>query len=374
MTRRAETPALVATGVVATLTLGMLPVFAGGIVTAHGWGDRDLGWLASADMAGSAIACLFVMRRVAAMRWRRAAWISLAAVVAANLLSVQANAFAELMALRVLAGSANGVLLAIVYTGLCHSAVPDRSFGFYTFGQLATQAGLLALLPGWISGQGIAVVFYLLAAASAASALLVFGIPDRMVAAAAAPAPAAETASQRRPAVLGLVAQAVYFLAPAALWSYFEAFGRGLGLDPATIGGALGASALAGIAGTLVVIACGARCPRLPCMTLGTTVSVAAVACLLADGSFALYATAACLFNFAWNYTFPYQMGVLAANDRDGSVAVASLICQLVALAAGPALAALLLSDAGYGRILWGSIACYALSLALFARAARSAN
>jgi predicted MFS family arabinose efflux permease len=364
--------ALVAIGVVATLTLGMLPVFAGSIVAAHGWGDRDLGWLASADMAGSAIACLLIARRVAAMHSRRVAWISLAAVVATNLLSVQANAFAELMALRVLAGSANGVLLAIVYTGLCHSSVPDRSFGLYTLGQLATQAVLLALLPGWIARQGIAVVFYLLAATSAASALLVFGIPDRLIAASPVPTPAAGTGSPRRQATLGLAAQAIYFLAPAALWSYFEAFGRGFGLAMETIGLALGASALAGIVGALFVIGCGHRCLRLPSMAAGTAVSVVAVICLIAGQAPTAYVSAACLFNFAWNFTFPYQMGVLAAHDRDGSVAVASLVVQLVALASGPAIAALLLTDGGYGRILWGSLGCYALSLALFARAVRS--
>ena len=371
--RTPVTLALVATGVIATLTLGILPLFAGGIVASHGWDDRHLGWIASADMAGSALGCLAVIRSVARLGWRRVARIAIALVVAANLLSAWADAFPELIALRLLAGAGNGIVLAIVYTGLCHSGQPDRSFGMYTFGQLAFQAGLLVLLPGWIAAKGTDAMFLLLAAASAMSAMLVFLIPDGL-----APSPAAQgTASPDRPArvnrnaALALLAQAIYFLAPAALWSYFEAFGRGFALSLETIGGVLGASALTGIFGALAVIACGAHCPRLPCMAAGTTLSAAAVAFLLAGQGLPAYAAAACLFNFAWNFTFPYQMGVLAANDRDGSVATSSLIVQLIALAAGPATAALLLSTEGYGRILWGSLACYALSFALFARAVR---
>ena len=371
--RTPVTLALVATGVIATLTLGILPIFAGSLVASHGWGDHRLGWIASADMAGSALGCLAVIRSLGRLGWRRAAWIAIALVVTANLLSAWAHAFTELVLLRVLAGAGNGVVLAIVYTGLCHSGQPDRSFGMYAFGQLATQAGLLALLPGWIAGKGTDAMFHLLAAASAMSAMLVFLMPNRLALSAAAPNTASPGPPLRvnRRAAIALLAQATYFLAPAALWSYFEAFGRGFALSLETIGGVLGASALTGIFGALAVIACGARCPRLPCMAAGTTVSVAAVAFLLAGQGLPAYAAAACLFNFAWNFTFPYQMGVLAANDRDGSVATSSLIVQLVALAAGPAIAALLLTTDGYGRILWGSLACYALSFALFARAAR---
>jgi len=75
---------------------------------------------------------------------------------------------------------------------------------------------------------------------------------------------------------------------------------------------------------------------------------------------------AAALFNFAWNATFPYQMGVLASLDRTGAVAILALLVQLGGLAAGPLLASMLHPESGYGTILFACIGCYLVSLALF--------
>ena len=100
-------------------------------------------------------------------------------------------------------------------------------------------------------------------------------------------------------------------------------------------------------------------------MIVGTAVSVASMV-LLMDGSGSLrYIVAAGLFNFAWNFTFPYQMGLLSTLDTTGSIAVPSLVAQLLGLSLGPALASLLLSGRGYDGVLWACIGCYLASVPL---------
>ena len=53
-----------------------------------GWGDREVGWLASADMTGSAIASLCTIPIIGRMRWRLAACVAIAVMITGNLLSM----------------------------------------------------------------------------------------------------------------------------------------------------------------------------------------------------------------------------------------------------------------------------------------------
>jgi predicted MFS family arabinose efflux permease len=374
--------AMLATGVISTLVLLGLPILVGGMASEFQWGDFERGWLASADMTGSAIASLIVIRRVARLDWQWATRAAVAAVVAGNLASIFADTFGMLMTLRILTGLGNGVVLSIVFTGLCHSRDPDRFFGLYVLAQLALQVLLLATLPGLIVGAGMQSVYVMLAAAAAASGLLTGLFPSGLAALTHAHRVAGTAASPGAPrqsqgdaastrAIIALIAQATYFLAVAALWGYYEGIGRAFSLSMAEIGNALAVSALAGMAGAVAVIVLGSRSPRMLSMVAGTIVSIAAALLLIEGSGHVRYMISASLFNFAWNYTFPYQMGVLAQLDRQGSVAVISLLVQLAGLALGPALAALLLAGSGYDAIILACVACYGVSLALFVWSAR---
>lgn len=360
---------LLAAGVLSTVVLLGLPVFVGGIVGEFGWGDVERGWLASADMAGSAFASLLVMRRIARFDWRRASRFALAVVAAGNLASPLASDLWTLVAIRFVTGLGGGVVLSIVFTGLCHSRNPERYFGLYVLAQLALQALLLAALPSVIAASGMTRVYFLFAATAAASFALVLhfprGLAETSVGAPGAP-PAPMGVASRAGAVTALVAQAIYFLSVAALWGYYEGIGSSFALGMTEIGRALAISALAGIGGALAVVVLGARMPRNAALIGGTAISIAAAWLLLDGDGYARFALSACLFNFAWNYTFPYQMGLLSRFDRHGTIAVTSLLVQLSGLAGGPAIAALFLSGAAYDAMLAAGIAGYGLSLALF--------
>jgi hypothetical protein len=104
---------------------------------------------------------------------------------------------------------------------------------------------------------------------------------------------------------------------------------------------------------------------------VGSVLSIVAVTLLIEGTGLVRFMVASSLFNFAWNATFPYQMGVLASLDRTGAVAVLSLLTQLAALALGPLLASTLLSTSGYDGILLACIACYVVSLFGFTASTR---
>jgi hypothetical protein len=365
--------ALIGAGVASTLVLLTLPVFVGGIVAEAGWGDLERGLIAAADMAGSAIASLAVLGRMARFGWRRATRTGLLVAVAGNLACLLAGSFAALIALRLLCGLGCGVVLSIAFTGLCHARDPARHFGFYVLAQLALQALLLALLPAVIGVAGMPGVYLLFAACLAAAGMLTGHLPDGLPAAAVASATESFTAAAApgNHARLALAGQAAYFLAMAALWTYYEGIGTASAIGMERIGDALAASAVAGLGGAAAAILLDARTPPLPSLATGTALSIAAAMLLVGGTDMLRFAVSACLFNFAWNFTFPYQMGILARFDRTGSVAVTSLLVQLAGLALGPALAAVLLARASYDTMLVACAAAFALGLALCAKVAR---
>ena len=366
--------ALICAGVVATIVLVTMPVFVAGIVSSIGLGDKAVGWLASADMAGGAIACILVLPIIAGLKWHRVARIAIVCAVAGNLLSVLADSLATMMLIRVLTGFANGLLLAMVFVGLCHSCHPDRYFGIYVFAQLTLQVVLLAIFPGLISSFGMTGIFLFLAGASAMSMLLVSRFPET-IRHRSTEVPLTTAITGKRItlpggwAVVALLAQALYFLAPAAIWGYLEPIGGAFALDIGQVGHALSVASIAGIAGAAAVVVLGTRFDRLRSMGVGVLISLGGVPIWLYGTGFGWYLVAAILFSFAWNFTFPYQMGVLARFDQSGDVALTSLIVQLGGLAFGPMLASFLVTADGYNGILWASTVCYVASLFMFAAA-----
>lgn len=361
------TLALLVAGVLSTLVLLGLPILVGGMAAEFGWGDAERGWLASADMAGSALASLLILRRISRFDWHRAARIALTVAAAANLASSLGGDLWTLVAIRFIAGLGSGVILSIAFTGLCHSRDPERFFGIYVLAQLALQALLLAALPAVIEAGGMTGVYLLLAATTAGGFALVPLFPRGLAATPRRAAAGLPAAAVNAPgAGAALTAQATYFLVVAALWAYYEGIGASFGLGIAEIGHALAISALAGIVGALAVVVMGPRLSRRGSLVGGTLISIAAAWLLLGGSGYARFTVSACLFNFAWNFTFPYQMGLLSRLDHRGTIAVTSLLVQLAGLAGGPALAALMITPAGYRDLLAAGIVGYALSLALF--------
>lgn len=371
MTGRAPALAMLAAGVNATAVLVSLPVLAAGMAAQAGGGERAIGLLASADMAGSAIASLAVLPFIARANWRPLALAAMLAVVAGNALSAAAEGLWALVAMRMFTGAGSGIVVALTFVGLCHSANPDRYFGIYVFAQLLLQAALMWAFPGAIADTGIWLVYAALAGGTAISALLVPYFPRDAADAGIAAAAMQPPPQARRAGATGLAAQAAYFVAAGAAWSYLEPIGGKFGLDAAAVGRTLSGSAIAGMAGALLVIALASRLGRQHGLAAGTLASIAAVALLAGAGPPLQFVAAAALFTLAWNFTFPWQMGLLAQSDQSGGIAIASLVVQLFALAAGPLLAAAALPVAGHAGILWGGAALFLASIVLFHLAAR---
>ncbi|MBV7255279.1 hypothetical protein KCG44_00625 [Pacificimonas sp. WHA3] len=367
--------AIVLLGVLATTVLVSLPVLVAAMGRKVGGDATMIGYLASADMLGSAIASLTAGLWIRKIGWRFITRIAIAMVVAGNLASVSVDGAALLLGLRCFIGLFNGVILSVVFVHLCRTKLPDRAFGLYVFVQLLLQAALLPLFAGLLETYGIASLYLVLAAISCFSLIFTIWIPQQFTGAASASGQDNGASGVGGWAYISVIALAVYFLAPAAIWGFFEPIGGRFGLDVGEIAGALGMSAFAGIAGAVAVLLIGENGRRHWLLATGIGISMISVGWMFGGAGYFAFLLSACLFNFAWNFTFPYLMGVIAIYDEGGAIAAFSLAAQLFGLAAGPLIGSLILSAGlGFGGILTVVMLILAASLVLFLTADRVAR
>jgi hypothetical protein len=78
------------------------------------------------------------------------------------------------------------------------------------------------------------------------------------------------------------------------------------------------------------------------------------------------------VYQFGWNLSHPFLLGMFARFDRTGQVVVYGTAMQKLGLAAGPAAAASVLAYDGYGLVVMLSMALCALSLLLVVPAIRA--
>lgn len=358
--------ALVAASAAASVLVTM-PILAPAMVRQVGGGDAATGYLASADMFGLALASLVFARHAQVFDWRIVIRIALAGVVIGNLVSIALDDIALLLLTRLFVGLCGGAALSIVFVAFCHTPSPDRSFGILIFLQLLLQTVLLPLFAWLDERWGVGSLYLGLVAIALFALVLVGHAPRGLAKRAEILGLAQKPAVGHAWAVVTVVALGIYFMAPAMIWAYFEPIGRSFGLDALSIGTALGFSGLAGMLGAATVLLLPPQ--RMLWMIVGIALSIGALVPIYYGTGFSTFLVVACAFTFAWNFTVPYLMGVIAQYDEAGETAIYSLASQLLGLAAGP-LAGSAILNAGLGYSAMISIALFVLvgSLVLFAR------
>ncbi len=164
-------------------------------------------------------------------------------------------------------------------------------------------------------------------------------------------------------AVAGLVGAFLYFIAQGAVWSYFERLGAASGIDPNTIGEAMGLSSFAGVGGAFLAVLLVSRCGRRWPLIASGILSVVSFWLLRGHISGTELIVSGLLFNFAWNLAQPLLSGVCSDADCRGRIVVAMGCIQTVGFGIGPALTATLLRGHDYSVALWTSATVLVVSL-----------
>jgi len=374
-------PTLSPDGIAARIVLGVVttagvlyanigPVIVSGLASTAGFTSETAGYVFSLNLYGSMLGGLVVIPFIARANWKPAAAAVLALLLFSDLASTRADGTPMLYALRFLHGLACGVFLGLAVSVVARSANPERTFAFYIGVQITLGGvGAMVLTP-IIATDGVDVVWLSLAAYTGLALLLLpwldrypararRGVTDKP--ARRAPWP---------PVASALVALFLYQAGQMAAFSYMIEFGHHHGLDFGFISLTIAISLWIGGPSALLVAWWSTRSGRLRPVAAGMFLTAAAVALLVVADAGAYFAANVGL-NLMFSMTFPYLLGVASEMDNTGRLAAVAGFVSAAGLATGPALAATVLADGEYERVLAFAVPALLTSAVLVVHPAR---
>lgn len=358
---------MAATGAIVFLAL---PLLVGLIMDELGLSEEGAGSATSAYFATyllSSASAFFWIARVNLRLAALAAYLSMAIGLFLGTLATSALPLALSLAI---AGIGGGTLFSLGVSIIASGPDTDRNYGWLLVSQQSLAALFLFSAPVYVIPQwGLNGALSMLAIVTLVLALSVFRVPAKR-------APT-DLEGQRHPGPpvrlhprLALAALVVHFAGLSALWAFVERIAVDNGLSGESIGTALSASMLAGLAGALLVTALADRFGRQRPLWLATGLFIAVCGGFTTDLGWWSFLLLTGLLSFTWNFILAYQMGIISAVDQGGSHAVLIPAAQGLGATLGPLLGGWGISLGGYPALLgWVALLCLATTL-VFSRVA----
>lgn len=358
---RNSTQALVAAivlGTVGASTILVMPGLLGAIFAELTVSESQLGFIASVNIFIFAIATGLSALFIGQYDWRLLATVGLIVMIVGNLASIFSSSYEQILWSRGISGFGEGIAVGVSFAALGATRKPDRAFGIYLVSALLFSAVTLYLFPLFVEYFGYASVFiYLILLCVINLGCIPWLTPCSSIHTADfdsnVPIP-------YKLAIIGFVMVMFFFIAQGAVWSYLERIGAAHDVPMKVIGGALAASALAGVVGAGIATVLCDRYGRLLPITLGLIVQAASMVMLATETTISSFVVAVMMFNFSWNLCQPYYSAIMAELDPAGRVVVLMGSIQTVGVAVGPFIGALLLLSGGLERISYLGLICLA--------------
>jgi MFS transporter, DHA1 family, inner membrane transport protein len=346
----------------------LMPLMVASAIQSLHYSDRQVGVLASLLAMGtmvSAVAAGFWVRRVS---WHLAACFSLLGLFASSAASILFHGSWPFLTAQCLSGFFGGSLYSLALTVLADGRHPDRSFGFSVSAQVGfTVAGLLAG-PSLLRVGGINAVLSLVGGLCLVGLALVPALPTHGRVAAAA------DQGKRRlltaPLLYALAGCFLFFFNVNCYWTYVGPIGAAAGLSERVIANDIAIGVAIGIAGSLLASWWGERYGRTRPIGVAAVLIVAAVLMLPYAANSMVYLVSSAIYNFAWNLSLSYQYAAVNAVDDTGRGIAVAPAFHSGGAAAGPAIAALLITTHNYHIVYWLSSVAVIASFAIFALSA----
>jgi MFS transporter, DHA1 family, inner membrane transport protein len=353
--------------VLASAVFAVLPLLVGATVELLGFTAKQAGLIGGADMFGGTVSALCVSFIVPRGKWRLLIISGILILTAADAYSGLAQTFPSLLMSRIVAGLGEGLVLTIATVSIAETRNPDRVYAFAAAGLVAFGSPALYLMPSLLAAHGLRGVFWLLAALTAITTPLVRCVPDLPHLSEPSAAPLAMVRIPRK-SIIGLAGVFMYFIAQGGVWAFLDRIGLAHHIETSSVGIALAVSAIAGFLGALLASWLDVRYGRLKPLLCSTVGTVVALLTLNEIGTLAVFTAMTALFNFSWNVAVPYQFGALAEVDSSRRTVALAGVFVNAGLAAGPVIAAALISEQSVQNVSWMGIAFSGLSFLLFGR------
>jgi predicted MFS family arabinose efflux permease len=346
-TRHESVAALVALGVAGASVFLAMPVVVAAL-SMSGLTDGQVGRFSSIQLFCMSIGCalsLWLGRRFDA---RSLAILALTTLLLSDVASALLESYSAFLFIRALAGVAAGVAISTTTAALARTRTPDRNFGWFLLCQITFQILATWLLPRLVAHSGIGGVFATFAVLDCAVLILLARHIPKLSLAGDDAGRGHNSPQLWLYCSLVLLSILCFFVAVGSFWTFVGRIGeQNVGLQAAQAGFGLSMAAFGGLAGAFLPVLLGVRFGRALPIGLAAAALIAGLLLMTHAAEFVFFVMAATLFSFGWFLIYPYQLGVLAALDRDGRPAIASAAVTGAGLGIGPALVVALLPQHG---------------------------
>ncbi len=378
---RERPPLPLLAAVTATWTVGQLSYYAqpqllSPIMSRFARGEEQVGWTYGAELFAYALTALVAAGPLARLSRVGVAMLGGAILVAAHLVSglvasSSSDSFELLQFSRVMAGVGSALVGAAGTAAAAGARDPQRVFAIVTFTSYLLIAAEPPLLPFVLIPFGATGGFFALAAATLlAMPLFVWLLPPHRSDAEAESSVWAGLlrAPNRSFALFAMLALFIYEAGQGAVFMFVAEIGERSQLGEQAVGNALGATALAGLAGAVLAAWLGGRFGSRWPIALGIGGNALAAAGLALAVSPIPYVAMNLIWNLAYYFVVPYLMGVMAALDDRGRWVVAVGAIWWLGDAAAPAVGGMIVARSGYALLASFAVVTGAVCIAVFLR------
>ena len=339
-----------------------LPFFVGLKVSSGGLSQTQAGSLGSAYLVGFSLASITALWWARRFNWRKLAVVAAAVVIADLLLLARVDSYAMSLTLVPVIGIMMGALWTVAYRIFSGSQNPERSFSIGIVVSYSALALVTFIIGEYVVEDfGLSGSSYVLGGVVLLLALSALLLPRGLESS----DEAAEKSSQRpsMPIVLALFAILGASFAFAAVWAFTERIGIDAGFNTSQISPVIASNLLASAGGSVLATLLGMRIGRMLPLLVGMLAILGSIVGLIAVESFWGYAIAVAGLGLSIGFVMPYQMGYLAALDRDSRFVLLIAAAQGTGSAAGPFVGGAAADAGGYRLLILVAGAAVAASM-----------
>ncbi len=340
-------------------TAGLFYVNLGGaflsaFVDGLGLSREIAGYITAANKYGAAFGALIAVFTAGRLPWRVVAYVSLVALISVDVLSTTFSDGNVIIAIRFLHGTIGGFLVGTGFGVIARTVSPDRVFGMLLVVQYTCGSLGIMFVPRLVQSFGHSVVFGALIIFSVVTLIMVPFIADYKV-------KKKEEGAEKsgffegvslKPLAIALAAIFFFQAANMGVADYAFELGKDEGLTTETMSTLVSIANWVAIGGAVLVYIFGVRFGRAFPITIGLIISIAGTAAFHMSENATIYFLANAVTGVMWAFLIPYLLGLSSAFDKKGGTAALAGFVSKMGLASGPMVAAILVGEGNFTRII----------------------
>ncbi|MEH6596218.1 MAG: MFS transporter [Colwellia polaris] len=342
-----------ATAPIGYLVLLFLPVYLEVVGISLALTEQQIGWLASTDSIGLAIATFVFSIYIKRVNFRKALIVGVVITVIGNLISALVTDFLLLCIIRSLTGVGEGIIVAVGISAIGMTSNPNRWFGFYTAAIVVVQALGLVLVPIIYNSMLLSGVFVAMAVFYTLPLIVIKLLPRKSDDYKSTEGAITNLSKQPNNLLnLALLSLLFFYMSIGGVWTYVSIMGTSSGLTLSFVSQALSLAMIAGLAGALFFALIGDMGKNIGLLFISILVMTLSIWVLDKGLTNTRYLIAMCVFSFFWSIVGARLFAVISDVDHSGKYISAAQTVVGVGYILGPILASTLVKGIGYTDII----------------------